>query len=77
MNKIVVITFQVIANRPAAMPFADGDNTVQDLAPTTPHHLSAMPFCQGNRMVVRFGFRPVAFETSVSSSNLESRFMIG
>ena len=41
---------------------------------TLPTHLSAIPFCHGAWMLVRLGFRPVAFRNAMTSaSNSESR----
>src|SRR5262249_47773418 len=42
-----------------------------------PTHLSAVPFCQGDWMLVRFGVSPVAFKTGMTSwSNFASRSRI-
>jgi hypothetical protein len=50
------------------------DDMIQHLRGGVPIHRSAVPFCQGDWQIVRFGPRPVTFKKAMTSaSKIESR----
>jgi hypothetical protein len=67
VNSIFVIVVHVIADQPAEMWFAQGDNVTENLAPATSHPFSAVPFCHGAFTLVRLGFSPVPFRKLTTS----------
>src|SRR5689334_10886050 len=74
VNSVFVMIVHVVAHQPTKMWFVECDHVIEDLAPATPTHRSAIPFCQGACTLVRFGSRPVAFRNVTTSLlNVESR----
>ena len=77
MNSVVMVIAYVILDESEQMSFVQRDDMVQDLARQLPTQRSAVPFCQGDLMLVRFGFRPVAFRNVITSASyFESRSRI-
>jgi hypothetical protein len=64
----------VVTEKASGVLFVQRNDVVQDLSPAAADPSSAMPFCQGDWMLVCRGCRPVAFKKAATSpSNFESR----
>ena len=77
VNTVLMVVAHVITHEPEQMSFVQRDDIVQDLTATTSNPSSAVPFCQGDWTLVRFGFKPVAFRKVMTvASNVASRSKI-
>ena len=77
VNMVLMVVAHVFTHEPESMSFVQRDDMLQDLSATTSNPRSAVPFCQGDWMLVRFGFSPAAFRNAITVAlNFESRSRI-
>lgn len=67
MQAVNVVVIDVIPDEPPQVFFIQRDHVVQHFPAALPTHLSAVPFCHGTWILVRFAFSPADFRNAVTS----------